>query len=75
MSTGARRARKIFFSSFTRCSRRSYFYVDGVLDDGGLVALQRLWHYLFVYLGSKFLNLCFNAFHRALFALSVFYAI
>ena len=40
-----------------------------------LLALQRLRRYLFVYLSSKFLTLCFNAFRRVLFALSVFYAI
>ena len=47
------------FSCFTRCSRRSFLYVDGVLDDGRdgvmfLLALRRLWRYLFVYSGSKF---------------------
>ena len=25
---------RIFFSCFTHCSRRSFLYVDGVLDDG-----------------------------------------
>ena len=39
--------RKFFFSSFKRCSRRIFLYVDGVLDDGRngvmfLSALQRL---------------------------------
>ena len=72
--------RKLFSSSFTRCSRRSFLYLDGVLDDGRdgvvfLLALRRLRRYLFVYLISKFLRSCFNAFRRALFALSVFYAI
>ena len=47
-----------FFLSFTRCSRRSFLYVDGVLDDGRegvmfLLALWRLRRYLFVYLSSK----------------------
>ena len=47
--------RKKSFSSFTRCSRRSFLYVDGVLDDGRdgvmfLLALRRLRRYLFVYL-------------------------
>ena len=72
--------RKKSFSSFTRCSRRRFLYVDGVLDDGRdgvmfLLALRRLRRYLFVYLSSKFSPSCFNAFRRALFALSVFYAI
>ena len=40
-----------------------------------LLALRRLRRYLFVYLSSKFSTSCFNAFRRALFALSVFYAI
>ena len=40
-----------------------------------LVAVRRLRLYLFVYLGSEFSTSCFNAFRRALFALSVFYAI
>ena len=40
-----------------------------------LLALLRLRRYLFVYLSSKFSTSCFNAFRRALFALSVFYAI
>ena len=68
------------FSSFTRCPRRSFLYVDGVLDDGRdgvmfLLALRRLRRYLFVYLSGKFSTSCLNAFRRALFALSVFYAI
>ena len=68
--------RKKYFSSFTRCSRRSFLYLDGVLDDGRdgvmfLLALRRLRRYLFVYLSSKFSTSCFNAFRRALFALSV----
>ena len=48
--------RKLFFhSSFTRCSRRSFLYVDGVLEDGRLgvmflFALRRLQRYSFVYL-------------------------
>ena len=71
---------EFFFSCFTRCSRRSFLYVDGVLDGGGdgvmfLLALRCLWRYLFVYLGSKFSTSCLNAFRRGLFALSVFYAI
>ena len=37
-----------------------------------LLALRRLRRYLFVYLGSKFSTSCFNAFRRALLALSVF---
>ena len=40
-----------------------------------LLALRRLRRYSFVYLSSKFSRSCFNAFRRALFALSVFYAI
>ena len=40
-----------------------------------LLALRRLRRYLFVYLTSKFSTSCFNAFRRALFAPSVFYAI
>ena len=69
-----------FLSSFTRCLRRSFLYVDGVLDDGTddvmfLLALRHLRRYLFVFLSSKFLTSCFNAFRRALFALSVSYAI
>ena len=72
--------RKKSFSSFTRCSRRSSLYVDGVLDDYrdgvvSLLVLRRLRRYLCVYLSSKFSTSCFNAFRRALFALSVFYAI
>ena len=56
--------RKKSFSSFTRCSRRSFLYVDGVLDDGRdgvmfLLALRRLRRYLFVYLVSKFPTFCF----------------
>ena len=53
---------QIFFLSFTRCSRGSFLYVDGVLDDGrdGVMFLLALRLY---------------AFRRALFALSVFYAI
>ena len=67
------------FSCFTRCSRRSFHYVDGVLDDSRdgvmfLSALRRLRRYSFVYLSSKFSTSCFNAFRRALFALSFFYA-
>ena len=69
-----------FVSSLTRCSRRSFPYVDGVLDDDRdgvmfLLALRRLRRYLFVYLSSKFSTSCLKAFRRALFALSVFYAI
>ena len=41
----------------------------------GPVSVTALWRYLFVYLGSKFSTSCFNAFRRALFALSVLYAI
>ena len=68
------------FSSFTRCSRRSFIDVDGVLDDGRdgvmfLLALRHLRRYLIVYLSSKFSTSCFNAFRRVLFALSVVYAI
>ena len=68
---------KFFFSSFTRCSRCSFLYVDGVLDGGRdgvmfVLALQRLRRYLFVYLSSKFSTSCFNAFRRALFVLAVF---
>ena len=35
--------RKKTFSSFTRCSRRSFLYVDGVLDDGrdGVMFLRK----------------------------------
>ena len=71
--------RKLFLS-FTRCFRRSFLCVDGVLDDCRdgvmfLLALQRLRRYLFVHLSSKFWRSCFNAFRRALFALCVFYAI
>ena len=40
-----------------------------------LLALQRLQRYSFVFLGSKFSTSCFDAFCRALFAVSVFYAI
>ena len=52
------------FSSFTRCSRRRFLCVDGVLDDGRdgvmfLLALRRLRRYLFVYLRSKFSTSCF----------------
>ena len=69
--------RKKSFLSFTRCSRRSFLYVEGVLDDGRegvmfLLALWRLQRYLFVYLSSKFPTSRFYAFRRALFALSVF---
>ena len=80
-SSGARRSTKENkFPSFTRCSRRSFPYVDGVLDRGKdsvmfMLALRRLRRYLFVFLRSKFSMSCFNAFRRALFALSVFYAI
>ena len=69
-----------FFSCLTRCSRRIFLYVDGVLDDGRdgvifLLVLRRLRRYLFVYSGSKFSMLCFKAFRHALLALSVFNAI
>ena len=62
------------FSCFTRCSRRSFLYVDGVLDNGRdgvmfLLALPRLQRHLFVSLGSKFPTSGFNAFCRALFFL------
>ena len=52
---GVLRKKNVFFSSFTRCSRRSFLYVDGVLDDGrdGVVFLLGL-RRLFVYLSSKF---------------------
>ena len=40
-----------------------------------LLALQRLQRYFFVSLSSGFSTSCFNAFRRALFALSIFYAI
>ena len=58
--------RKKSFLSFTRCSRRSFSYVDGVLDDGRdgvmfLLALRHLRRYLFVYLSSKLWTSCFNA--------------
>ena len=64
------------FLSFTRCSQRSFLYVDGVLDDSKdgavlLLALLRLRCYLFVYLSSRFSTSCFNASRRALFALSI----
>ena len=77
---GASCFEKDFFLSFTRCSRRSLLYVDGVLDDirNGvmfLLALRRLRRHLFVYFSSKTSTSCFNAFRRALFALSVFSAI
>ena len=54
---------EIFFLCFTRCSRRSFLYVDGVLDDSRdgvmfLLALRCLRRYLFVYLGSKFSTSC-----------------
>ena len=56
-SAGVRRVRK-FFSSFTRCSGRSFLCVDGVLGDKGhgvifLFTLRRLRCYLFVYLSEK----------------------
>ena len=65
------------FSSFTRCPRRSFLYVDGELNDGRdgvmfVLALRRLRRYLFVYLNSKISTSCFNAFRRALFVLAVF---
>ena len=67
------------FSSFTRCSRRSFLCVGGELGDEGhvvivLLTLRRLRRFLFVYLSSKFSTSCFNAFRRALFVLAVFYA-
>ena len=67
------------FSSFTRCSRRSFLCVDGELGDEGygvifLLTLRRLRRYLFVYLSSKFSTAWLNAFRRALFVLAVFYA-
>ena len=79
-STGARLVTKFFFSSFTRCSRRSSLYVDGLLDDKRhvvmfVLALRRLRRSSFVFLSSKFLTWCFNAFRCALFALSGFFAI
>ena len=66
--------------SFTRCSRRSFLYVDVVLDNGRenimvFLALRRLQRFFFVYLSSKVSTSCFNAVRRAIFALSVFYAI
>ena len=69
-----------FSSSFTRCSRRSFLYLDGVLDDGRdgvmfLFASRRLQRYFFVYLSPKLSTSCFNAFRHALFALGAFYAI
>ena len=75
-SAGVRRVTKIFFE-FKRCSRRSFLCVDGVLGDDGHgvmfpLALRRLRHYFFVYLGSKFSSSCFNAFRCALFDLAVF---
>ena len=65
-------------SSFTRCSRRSFLCVDGVLGDKGhgvmfLLTLRCLQRYLFVYFSSKFSTSCFNAFRCALFVLAVFY--
>ena len=68
------------FSRFTRCSRRSFLYGDGVLDDcrDGVMfvsALRRLRRYLFVLLSSEFSTLCFNAFGRALIVLAVFWGI
>ena len=54
---GAWRVRKIF-SSFTRCSRRSFLCVDGELGDDRhrvmlLLTLRRLRRYLFVHLSSN----------------------
>ena len=79
-SAGVRRVTKFFSSSFTRCLQRSSVCVDGVLDDDAHgfmfpLALQRLRRYLFVYLSSKSLTSCFNAFRCALFVLAVFYGI
>ena len=79
-SAGVRRVAKIFFPSFTRCSRRSSICVDGVLGDDGhgvmfLLTLQRLQRSLFVYLSSKFSTSCFNTFRCALVVLAVFYGI
>ena len=67
------------FSSFTRCSRRSFLCVHGDLGDEGhgvifLLTLRRLRRYSFVHLSSKFSTSCFNAFRRALFVPAVFYA-
>ena len=66
------------FSSFTRCSRRSFFCVDGVIGDEGhgvlfLLTLRRLQRYFFLYSSSKFSTSCLNAFCCVLFVLAVFY--
>ena len=77
-SAGVRRVTKKNVSSFTRCSRRSFLCLDGVLGDKGhsvmfLLTLRRLRRYFFVYLSSKFSTSCFNAFRCALFVLAVSY--
>ena len=64
------------FSSFPPCSRRSSLCEDGELGDDGhgvifLSMLERLRRYLFVYLSSKILISCFNAFCRTLYVLCV----
>ena len=55
------------FWSFTRCWRRNFLYVDGVLNDSRdgvmfLLALRRLRRYLFFYLSSKLSTSCSSAF-------------
>ena len=67
------------FSTFTRCSRRSFLCVDGKLGKEGhrvmfLLMLRHLQRYSFVFLSSKFSTSCLNAFCCALFVLAVFYA-
>ena len=78
VSAGVRLVTKKISSSFTRCSRRSFLCVDGVLGDDRhsvmfLSTLRRLRRYLFVYLSSKFSTSCSTVFRCALSVLAVFY--
>ena len=68
------------FSCFMRCSRRSFPFVHGVVDEEAhgvtfLNTLQCLRRWLFTYLRRKDFQVRVTAFCSGLFCLALFYAI